>query len=144
VSFDPDYLEQLVACDAALDALGHAERAYAELPHDPTVQSYYGFLMAAERGRLRHGLELCELALGAPEHSVLVELNAARAYIKAGRKPDAVRCLQGGLARAPGHVLLVQELARLGTRQAPVLPWLPRRSWLNKQLGLIAVRLGLR
>ena len=144
VGFDPIHVERLIHDDAALEALGLAERASREAPADPEVRAYLGYLIAAERGQVRQGVELCEAALAASPHPCSVELNAARTYVKAGRKADAMRCLQAGLALAPADAALAAELRRLGVRLPPVLAWLPRSSGLNRLLGLLAARLRLR
>ena len=144
MSFDPAVLERLIADGAALDALAYAERAFHEAPDDPVVRSYFGYLEATERGRLRIGLEHCEAALSRPGHPAYVELNAARVYVKAKRKQDAVQCLRAGLEREPEQQQLLAELSRLGTRRRPVLARLPRASLLNKLLGRLAARLARR
>jgi hypothetical protein len=70
-------------------------------------------------------------------------LNLGRVHLKAGRKRDAIETVRKGLGFGDSKEAVL-FLNTLGTRRKPVLPFLPRRNFLNKYLGLLFSRLGLR
>lgn len=131
-----------LSVEDTLTALSHLERAL-KLRDFPGWYSYLGFCIAKERGQHRKGLELCLNSLAAepdlPDHF----LNLGRVHLISGNKVEALRVLREGMAKG-GNPALVRLLECLGTRNAPAIPMLSRNNLLNKYLGILLSRLGLR
>jgi hypothetical protein len=70
-------------------------------------------------------------------------LNLGRVHLAAGQKAAAIRTLRKGL-RFGRSRSIIQELKKLGIRKAPVVASLPRDHPVNKHLGLLFKRLGVR
>lgn len=131
-----------LAAEDTLTALSHLERAL-KLEDRAGWYSYLGYCIARERGQQRRGLEFCLNSLAAepdnPEHF----LNLGRVHLLAGDRVEALRLLREGINKgdSPG---IVQLLESLGRRRQPVLPALSRTNPVNKYLGIILGRFGLR
>lgn len=125
-----------------LTALSLMERAL-KLDDRAGWYSYLGYCIARERGQQRKGLEFCLKSLeaepGNPEHY----LNMGRVHLLVGDRVEALRLLREGITRgdSPG---IKQLLESLGSRRPPVVPTLSRNHPLNKYLGIILGRFGLR
>lgn len=102
-----------------------------------------GYCVARERGQVARGTELCRSALEQfpenPEHYYYY----ARLLLMAGHKAEAVQALRQGLTRGESRSIL-QLLQELGARKAPPIHWLHRNNLLNKYLGILLARIGLR
>ncbi|QOX78598.1 tetratricopeptide repeat protein [Trichlorobacter lovleyi] len=117
----------------------------AALRQQDNLQWYamLGYCVARERGQVARGTELCRSALERfpenPEHYYYY----ARLLLMAGQKAEAVQVLRQGLAHgeSPAILNLLQEL---GTRKPPPIRWLHRNNPLNKYLGILLARTGLR
>jgi tetratricopeptide (TPR) repeat protein len=103
-----------------------------------------GLCIAHERGKISEGIRLCEEALKADPLSVENYFNLGKVFIKANLKQKAIEVYRRGLKIDDRNPLLIAELQSLGLRKKPVIPWLPRKNFLNKYLGIIFSRLGLR
>lgn len=76
---------------------------------------------------------------GNPEHYV----NLGKIQLLSGKKAEALRTLREGMAQG-GSAELIALLTQFGNRKSPVIPFLPRTNPLNKILGLVLHRIGLR
>jgi predicted Zn-dependent protease len=123
-------------------ALALLERALNE-SDNPSWHSYLGYCIAKERGQVKKGTELCLASLAQepeiPEHY----LNLAKVHVIAKQKADALRVLRQGMA-AGGSEEIALLLSQLGVRKPPVLRFLARDHILNKWLGILLSRIGLR
>lgn len=135
---------ELLESDRAFEALPILQRAFRRDPEDPTVKSFYGLVMALERGQLRQSIKLCVAAVDGDPGCADLYLNLARVYLKAGQRGDAIRALRDGMERDNDHTGLLSQLQRLGNRRPPIFGSLPRNHPLNKYAGMAAARLGLR
>lgn len=123
-------------------ALSCLEKSLQASP-SPLARSYLGVCIAAERGQVNRGIALCGEAIAAEPGNPTHHLNLARILIRAGRKTEALAALRCGPA-AGEHAEIRVLLEQLGTRRPPPFPALPRRHPLNRMLGLLLSRLGLR
>jgi tetratricopeptide (TPR) repeat protein len=131
-----------LAVEDTLTALACLERAIRLRDH-PGWHSYLGYCVAKERGQFRKGLELCLSSLEAePDHPGHF-LNLGRVHLLSGDKVEAMRVLREGMTRGRSPEL-VQLLDSLGTRNSPLIPMLSRKNPLNRYLGMLLSRLGLR
>jgi len=128
--------------DDTLTALAHLERAL-KLHDHPGWYSYLGYCIARERGQHRKGRELCLGSLAVEPECPVHYCNLGQVQLLSGDKEDALRVLREGMAKG-GSPEIVRLLETLGTRNPPLIPSLPRSNPLNRYLGLLLKRLGLR
>ena len=127
----------------------------------PVVESYLGYCIAKERGRLKEAVWMCQAALKAEPDNPAHYLNLGRVFLIAQDKAKAVAAFWQGIAKAPGaeagvmarraqrghareHNLILDELRRLGVRKKAPFPSLGRSHPLNRVAGKVLATLGLR
>lgn len=125
-----------------LMALVYFEDA-AKLSNTPTVDSYLAYCLARERRQMQQALSLCLTAIKREPTKSLHQLNLGRIYLLAGQKTRAIQTFRKGL-KMERNPQIISELKKLGLRQPPVLATLDRDHPLNKYLGLLYRRLGMR
>lgn len=142
-------IEELVAKGLAALDNGHTHLALVcferaiEVERSPLVCSSLGFCLAAARGDLDRGMELCREAIGKEPGSTGHYRNLGRVLLLAGRKDEALLAFRQGL-RLGRDEGIVRELEALGTRNPPVIGALHRDHLLNKWLGILLSWLGFR
>ena len=109
----------------------------------PQYLSPYGFCVARERGDYRRAISLCKEAIKLEPKNTNHFLYLGRIHLVAGQKKDAIRIFRMGL-RHGNNPAIVAELNRLGERKSPLFPFLKRENPLNKYLGKVLTRIGLR
>jgi Flp pilus assembly protein TadD len=114
-----------------------------QLDKNPRNRSYLAFCIARERGQFKKAISLCEEALKEEPKNPVHYLNLGRIYILNGQKTEGMRLLREGLTHEENREI-IDELIELGMRKPPVIPSLNRQSPLNKYLGIVLTRLGLR
>lgn len=131
-----------LARNDTLAALTHLERAL-RIQDNPDWHSYLGYCIAKERGQYRKGVELCQSSLAKepdnPEHFY----NLGRVHLVNGDKLEALRVLREGMTKG-GSFEILRLLENLGQRTPLLFPTLSRSNPLNRYLGLLLKRLGLR
>jgi len=123
-------------------ALMHFESA-AKLDNSPLVRSHLAYCLASEHRQVQKAAALCSGALQEDPGNPLHYLNLGRIYLLAGHKGRAIQTWRRGLklGRNP-HISA--ELKKLGLRKTPVFGALRRDHPLNKHLGLLLQKIGLR
>ncbi|MEK7703699.1 MAG: hypothetical protein AAB426_01975 [Myxococcota bacterium] len=113
-----------------------------------TQRSAYGLCIARERGQTRDGFEYCARGMHEEPERPLHYLCSARIHLHLGQKREAIALLRQGLtcptAGDPATEQIQAILRQLGVRRRPPLPFLHRDHRLNKYLGKLLGRLGLR
>jgi len=107
----------------------------------PLYVSYLGLAVARVQRRFDEAEALCHRALKMMRTDPQAYLNLAQVYVWAGRKEDAVDTLSMGLQYTKRDPRLQRLLLKLGVRRAPVIPFLDRRNFLNRQLGKLRHRM---
>lgn len=134
-----------------LESIGHDHLYLArtcleqalELEKSPEVCSYLALCRAKTRGQFSEAIALAKEAVDdAPGNSALY-LNLGRIYLLAGDKESALDILRKGMQFDDNQEIL-KELEIHGNRKPPVFPALKRNHPLNKYLGMLLSRLGLR
>jgi dihydrofolate reductase len=113
------------------------------LKESTEVSSLLAFCMAmigADRPKAR---DLAEKALQSDPQNLSFLLNLGRVQIMTGAKEEGLANLRKGVQLGGGNEFLL-ELSKWGTRTPPPVPSLPRNHPLNKYLGILMYRLGLR
>jgi predicted Zn-dependent protease len=123
-------------------ALAFLERAL-KLRDNACWYSYLGYCIAKERGQVKKGSELCATSLELDPENPAHYLNQAKVYLVAGNKTEALRVLRTGTSLG-GNQEIMALLEEIGTRKPPVFSFLSRDNPINKLVGLILERLGLR
>jgi len=110
---------------------------------DPRWYSRLGFCVAKERGLVTQALQLCRTAVEHEPENPVHYLYLGKVHLITGNTVEALQVFRQGMAqgRDPEIERLLEEI---GTRRAPVLPFFARESWVNKYLGILLGRLGLR
>lgn len=109
----------------------------------PVNRSYLAFCIAKERGQFKKAISLCEEAMREEPDSSVHYLNLGRVYLLADQKTDALRIFREGMNHGEDKEI-VNELVKLGMRKGSVINFLKRDNLLNKYLGLILTKFGLR
>ncbi len=125
-----------------LVALMHLEEVL-DRTSNPEVTSYLAYCLAKERGQFQRALDLCREALEKEPSNAVHYLNLGRVYLAAGRRKNAVHIFRKAL-RVGRNRNIVEELERLGLRKAQPVPFLTRDNPLNKYMGKLLSRMGLR
>lgn len=122
------------------DALRDLDRAIRLVPKQPLYVSQYGVGLA-QRGDLDQAIDLCERAAKADPRNALVLVNLGRVYRIVGDSSHAhEKFVQAWKADRRSRAAAA-ELARMGVRKAPVLPFLPRSHWCNRGLGQLRAQI---
>lgn len=109
----------------------------------PVHNSFLALCIAKERGQFKKAISLCSEALEAEPGNPLHYLNLGRVYLLQGKAEEAIEIFRRGLSRGANEQI-IEELKKLGTRRPPPLAFLQRDNPLNKYLGIILTKIGLR
>lgn len=126
---------------AALRLLESLDGAVAELPR---ARALRGLLLATERGLVREGVELARAASASAPEDPWLAATLARTQLRAGDKSGAIETLKAGARHHPDHEDIHALFVEIGVRRPLLFKTLPRSHPLNRYLGLLSVRLGLR
>jgi len=125
-----------------LAALACLEKALT-IWDDPLWHSRLGFCVAKERGQLTRAFELCRTAIAHDPQNPVHYLYLGKVHQIAANQYEALQALRQGMTLG-GLPEIELTLAAIGTRKPPVISFLSRDNPLNKYLGIITTRLGLR
>ena len=123
-------------------ALACFEKA-AGLLDSPLHKSFLALCIARERGQINKAIAICNEAIEADPDNTVLYLNLGKVHLLRGNSEEAISTFREGLKRG-ANAQIVAELQRFGTRRPPPLKFLERDNPINKYLGIILARLGLR
>jgi hypothetical protein len=138
-----DPLEPGVRAFRGRDLLGahqHFERAHRAAPREPRAMSWYGVTLVLVERNITLGTSFCDQALRVAPTDPELLLNVARVQLSLHQRVRAAKAIARGLQAWPDHPGLLQARDELGTRRAPVIPFLPRDNPLNHLLGKLRHR----
>ena len=124
------------------EALDWFEKAVAEEKTSVAV-SYLAYCRAREKGAIKEAVALCMDALKDEPKNTEIYLNLGRIYLLSGHKRSALRAFELGL-RYGKNADIEAEFKRIGRRKSPPIPFLDRSNPINKILGKILRKLGMR
>jgi tetratricopeptide (TPR) repeat protein len=101
--------------------------------------SYYGLCLVALKRDVERGLGFCRRAVNEAGHRTEFYWNLGKAYLLLNKKTLAIATFRHGL-EIDDDRRLSAELAKLGVRSQPLIPFLPRRHFLNRYLGRLRTR----
>jgi len=119
----------------AADALEYLRHASELEPRNAHYLSFLGVAIGRAQREWYAAAHLCETALHSRRNEAQLYLNLAEVYVGGGRRKDAVKLLDTALKHCGNDVRLVHLRGRLEKRSAPVLPFLGRKHFLNRNLG---------
>jgi len=117
------------------DALEYLRHASELEPRNPHYLSFLGVAIGRAQREWQMASKLCETALHSRRNEAQLYLNLAEVYIAAGRRKDAVSLLDKGLKHCGADARLAGLRGRLEKRSLPILPFLGRKHFLNRNLG---------
>ena len=133
--------QELLAGGDEAGAFEHFRTAHGLDADHPRYRSFYGLGLAMVERRFNQALELCQSAVKEEFGNPDLYVNLARVHLAFGFKPEGIRYLHRALMIEDDHAAAHAELARLGRRRRPPLPFLPRRHLLNRLAGRVRRRL---
>jgi Flp pilus assembly protein TadD len=107
---------------------------------NPFYISYLGVAMAAADRKWDEAEDLCTQALKMRRTQPELYLNLADVYRLAGKRQDQIDTLFQGLHMTKRDARIAQILNRYGFRRPPVIPFLERNNFLNRELGKLRYR----
>lgn len=125
-----------------LSALVFFEKAI-QIENNPSISSYFAYCISKERGQYIKAISLCEEAMNKEPEIPDIYLNLGRIYLLQNKKEEAVKIFREGMKFGKNQ-RIIEELNKLGIRKPPVIPFLKRSNPINKYLGIILKRLGIR
>lgn len=125
-----------------LAALASLERAL-DIWDDPLWHSRLGFCLAKERGQVTRGFELCRTSIEQDPGNPIHFLYLGKIHLLSGNTYEAILAFRKGMTLG-SNPELERILQSIGTRKPPVISFLSRDTFVNKYLGIILCRLGLR
>jgi predicted Zn-dependent protease len=123
--------------DRVDSALPHIRRAAELEQHNPFYMSYLGLALARAERQWAKAEELCDTAMRLKRDQPQLYINLAEVYLEAGRKQDAVETLVQALKYAQKDSRINTMLGGLSARRKPVIPFLSRGHFINRQLGAL-------
>ena len=81
--------------------------------------SYYGLSLAQAHGATPQAIHACEAAVRRDFYNPDLYLNLGRVYLLAGKTTRALATFEQGLALAPRHRALRDEMAKVDRRERP-------------------------
>lgn len=122
-------------------AVVHLRKAVENDNGNPFYLSYYGLAVARAGHDWAKAEHSCLAALRMKRNHALLYVNLAEVYRRGGQIEYAVGTLYNGLPFTKWDLRLVRALEELGVRRPPVLPFLDRMHFFNRQLGRLRHRL---
>ena len=121
-------------------AMRTLEHALAQSPEDPQTLSLYGVCFAREGVHFEKAIQLCARAVALAPRDVELLVNLGRVHRLMGDRQMAHDLFFKAWRIDPTHVAPAAELARMGVRRSPVLPFLDRSHPWNRRLGRLRSR----
>ncbi len=115
----------------------------AEQSNNPEVRSYLAYCLAKSQGRTQVAARTCIESIRRDPDNPTHYLLLGRIHLLAGDKEKAVQVLRQG-ANISKDQRIINEISNLGMRKAPVIKSLKRNHPVNRILGKVFARLGLR
>ena len=121
-------------------ALVCLKRAFECEKQNPYYLSFLGLSIARAEREWDQAAELCELAIQRKRGEIQFHLNLADVYAAAGRRGHALYTLDKALESLGEDSRLRLARSKIAKRRTPVLPFLARENFLNRELGKLRYR----
>lgn len=123
------------------DALNHLMGALRIAPRNSLYRSYFGLCLAHAERDFKRAVRICTEALEVLPRDPLLHVNLGKVYKLKGDNRSARERFLIAWDLKKGHGPAAIELARMGIRRPPFIPFLSRNHWANKYLGMVRATL---
>jgi tetratricopeptide (TPR) repeat protein len=118
---------------------GELARAFESDKHNVYYNSFLDWRLQARNGS--DASALCEIAVALKPKEIQLHLNLGQVYALAGRREKALDKLDYALGLFGEDARLKQARSKVENRRAPLLPFLGRTHFLNRELGKLRHRI---
>jgi len=125
-------------------ALLKLRRAFESDKRNPYYISFLGLTIARAERNWEQALDLCETAVKLNSKEIKFHLNLIEVYALAGWREKALSKLDNASKLFGNDARLKRFRAKIVERRAPVLPFLGRGHFLNRELGKFRHRIWKR
>jgi tetratricopeptide (TPR) repeat protein len=125
-------------------ALVKLRRAFESDKRNPYYISFLGLTIARAEQNWEQALDLCETAVKLKSTEIKFHLNLIEVYALAGWREKALRKLDNASKLFGNDARLKRFRAKVMQRRAPVLSFLGRGHFLNRELGKLRHRMSKR
>jgi tetratricopeptide (TPR) repeat protein len=122
-------------------ALLKLRRAFESDKRNPYYISFLGLSIARAEQDWEQALDLCETAVNLKRNEIKFHLNLIEVYALAGWSEKALRKLDSASKLFGNDARLKRFRAKVVERRTPVLPFLGRGHFLNRELGKLRHRM---
>ncbi len=122
-------------------ALLKLRRAFESDKRNPYYISFLGLSIARAEQDWEQALDLCETAVNLKRNEIKFHLNLIEVYALAGWREKALRKLDSASKLFGNDARLNRFRAKVVERRTPVLPFLGRGHFLNRELGKLRHRM---
>src|SRR3989442_8036525 len=121
-------------------ALVRFRRAYECDKHNPYYLSFLGLSIARAQRKWDQAAELCEIAVQLRPAELQFHLNLGEVYALAGRREKALDFLDDAVKLFGEDARLKQARGKVQKRRNPLVPFVGREHFLNRELGRLRHR----
>jgi len=122
-------------------ALEKLQSAFESDKNNPFYISFLGVSLARARQNWAQAAELCDRAIQLNPKEIQFHLNLGEVYALAGQRERSLRTLDLALGLFGDDRRLKRARNRVEKRRNPVLPFLERGHFLNRELGKLRHRI---
>lgn len=122
-------------------ALPKLQRAFESDSNNPYFMSFLGLCIARARRKWTQASDLCEMAVKLNPKEIQFRLNLGEVYVLAGQRGRALTALDHAMKLFDNDSRLKQARSRVEKRRAPLLAFLGREHFLNRELGKLRHRI---
>ena len=116
-------------------ALVRLRRAFESDKHNPYYLSFLGLSIARAQRKWDQAAELCEIAVQLRPAEMQFHLNLGEVYALAGRREKALDFLDDAVKLFGKDARLRQARSKVQKRRNPLVPFIGREHFLNRELG---------
>jgi tetratricopeptide (TPR) repeat protein len=132
---------KLLKNDYPQKALVKLQSAFESDKHNPYYISFLGVSIARAQQNWTQASELCDRAVQLNPKEIQFHLNVAEVHALAGLREMALHKLDYALGLFDNDPRLVRARSKIEKRRNPILPFLERGHFLNRQLGKLRHRI---
>lgn len=122
-------------------ALVSLRRAFESDKHNAYYSSFLGLAIARAERKWDQASALCEIAVELKPKEIQFHLNLGHVYALAGRRQMALDRLDHAMELFGEDARLTQARSKVENRRAPLLPFIGRAHFLNRELGKLRHRI---
>lgn len=122
-------------------AVEKLRQAFENDRRNPYYISFLGLSIARAEQNWEHALELCETAVRLNRKEIKFHLNLIEVYSLAGWREKALHKIESAAKLFGNDSRLKRVRAKVVERRSPVLPFLERGHFLNRELGKLRHRM---